>query len=105
MPTISVIMGVYNCKNKKLLMKSVQSIIDQTYTDWELLICNDGSTDDTLNELYNIETMDSRIKILTYGQNRGLASALNYCIEYAEGEYIARQDDDDMSCPERFEKQ
>lgn len=105
MPKISVIMGVYNCKNTDLLLKSVNSIIEQTFTDWEFFICNDGSTDDTLTTLKNIEAMDERIKILTYNENHGLAYALNVCIENANGEFIARQDDDDISLPERFAKQ
>lgn len=105
MPKISVIMGVYNCKSEELLRASVQSIIDQTYTDWEFLICNDGSSDDTLDKLYEAAKMDKRIKVLTYEKNRGLAGALNYCLEHALGEYIARQDDDDISYSRRFEKE
>lgn len=105
MPKISVIMGVYNCKDKGLLKKSIESIINQTYTDWELIICNDGSTDDTLQELYQISKLDSRIKILSYIDNKGLAYALNVCLKAATGEFIARQDDDDESLPQRFEKQ
>lgn len=105
MPTVSVIMGVYNCKNIGLLKKSVDSIINQTFQDWEFLICNDGSTDDTFLELKKLESMDSRIKVLTYEKNRGLNHALNVCIQAAKGEYIARQDDDDISKPNRFQKQ
>lgn len=105
MAKISVIMGVYNCKNTDLLLKSVNSIINQTFKDWEFLICNDGSSDNTLSVLYEIAKLDNRIKVLSYDKNHGLAYALNYCLKHAEGEYIARQDDDDFSLPERFEKQ
>ena len=105
MPEISVIMGVYNCKDIRLLKKSVSSIINQTFTDWEFIICNDGSTDNTLNILKNIEKMDSRIRIISYETNMGLANALNHCINVARGNYIARQDDDDTSVSTRFEKQ
>lgn len=105
MPEVSVIMGVYNCKNFKLLNESVQSIIDQTYTDWEFIICNDGSTDNTLDELKKISQLDERIKILSYDQNKGLETALNTCLKEATGKYIARQDDDDISYPDRFEKE
>ncbi len=105
MPKVSVIMGVYNCKNLKLLRKSVQSIVDQTFSDWEFIICNDGSSDDTYNNLKKLELIDKRIRILTYEKNKGLANALNVCAKEAKGEYIARQDDDDISKPERFEKQ
>lgn len=105
MARVSVIMGVYNCKNKELLRESVESIINQTYTDWELLICNDGSTDDTLEALIKLENKDSRIKVIGYERNRGLAFALNQCIAHANGEYIARQDDDDISEANRLERQ
>lgn len=105
MPEISVIMGVYNCKNTELLRKSVQSIINQTFTDWELVICDDGSTDNTLSHLNELSKLDSRIKILSYSQNRGLHYALNYCFQNSSGRYIARQDDDDISYPERFQRE
>ena len=98
-------MGVYNCNNIDLLYKSVHSIVNQDYSDWEFLICNDGSTNNTLKHLKIIEQQDSRIKILTYSENKGLNYALNYCLEYANGAYIARQDDDDTSKPDRFQKQ
>ena len=105
MVKVSIIMGVYNCKDKSLLKNSVQSIINQTYTDWEFIICNDGSTDDTLNYLYEIEKLDNRIKVVSYKENKGLSYALNYSLKMASGEYIARQDDDDVSKPERLKKQ
>ena len=105
MPKVSIIMGVYNCKRPDLLDKSIMSIIEQTYTDWEFIICNDGSTDGmTLDLLKNYEKVDKRIKIISYRQNHGLAHALNTCLKEAKGEYIARQDDDDESKPERLEK-
>lgn len=105
MSMISIIMGVYNCKNIELLNKSVESIINQTYKDWELIICDDGSTDNTLEVLREIEKKDSRIKVLSYSDNHGLSYALNTCLKYVSGDYVARQDDDDVSFPERLEKQ
>lgn len=105
MPKVSVIMGVYNCKNFKLLRDSIDSILNQTFTDFELLICNDGSTNDTLNQLKQIEELDERIRIISYDTNQGLSFALNTCLKEAKGEYIARQDDDDISKPERLRKQ
>lgn len=105
MPIVSVIMGVYNCKDKYLLEKSVDSIMRQTFQDWELLICDDGSTDGTLTILREIEKKDERIKVFTYPNNHGLNYALNVCLKKATGQYIARQDDDDQSNPLRFEKQ
>ena len=105
MVLISVIMGVYNCKNISLLYESVNSIIGQTESNWEIIICDDGSTDNTLNELRKIEKLDSRIKVITYEKNHGLSYALNECIKVSKGKYIARQDDDDISLPNRFEIQ
>lgn len=64
MVKVSVIMGVYNCKDKAMLKRSIESIISQTYSDWEYIICNDGSTDDTLEALRIIAQEDSRIKII-----------------------------------------
>lgn len=106
MPKISVIMGVYNCKSYEALAVSVKSIINQTYKDWEFIICDDGSSNDTFSMLRKVATLDRRIKVIGYKQNRGLSGALNYCLEFAKGEFIARQDDDnDVSTPDRFEKQ
>lgn len=105
MPKVSVIMGVYNCKNYELLDQSIDSILKQTFQDFEFIICNDGSTNGTLEYLKSIESKDKRIKILSYEENRGLNYALNTCLEKATGEYIARQDDDDISAPDRLEKE
>lgn len=106
MTRVSVIMGVYNCgKRADLLEKSIDSILHQTYQDWELLICDDGSVDDTYCILQNLSKRDARIRILHYSPNRGLSYALNYCLSEATGLYIARQDDDDISAPERLAKQ
>lgn len=98
-------MGIYNCKNYELLDQSIDSILKQTFQDFELIICNDGSTNGTLEYLKSIESKDKRIKILSYEKNRGLNYALNTCLEKATGEYIARQDDDDISAPDRLEKE
>lgn len=105
MPNVSIIMGVYNCKNFTLLRKSVESVLQQTYTDYEFIICNDGSTNGTLEELNKIAQVDSRIKIISYERNCGLNHALNKCISVSQGKYIARQDDDDISKSERLRRQ
>ncbi len=98
-------MGVYNCKRPDLLNKSVHSIIKQTYTDWEFLICNDGSNDgETLDLLNDYKAIDTRIRILSYVDNKGLSNALNTCLQAAKGKFIVRQDDDDISKPERLQK-
>lgn len=102
MPLISVIMGVHNSSRDKL-MKAVQSVLSQSVKDIELIICNDGSDNGTGKTLESIT--DSRVKIITFSENKGLAAALNACIDTAQGKYIARQDDDDISLPGRFEKQ
>lgn len=104
-PKVSVIMGVYNCKSSEKLRRSVQPIINQTFTNWEFFICDDGSTNGTLSLLYEIKEMDPRIQILHYDNNVSLGNALNTCLKHAKGEYIARQDDDDFSDKSRFEKQ
>lgn len=105
MPNVSVIMGVYNSKNFDLLRKSVESILHQTYKDYEFIICSDGSTDEVTDELNKLAQLDSRIKIIAYKKNRGLNHALNKCLSLSRGKYIARQDDDDISQIERLEKQ
>lgn len=101
---VSVIMGTYNPDYRKL-KKSVDSIIAQTYENWELLICDDGSKDSISEKIREISRTDSRIVYIRNNENRGLAYALNVCISQAKGQYIARMDDDDEAFPERFEKQ
>jgi glycosyltransferase involved in cell wall biosynthesis len=104
MPLISVIMGVHNSK-EDMLRKSVASVLSQTERDFELLICDDGSDNKTKILLKEISATDDRIKIIALPENKGLAEALNTCLDKACGKYIVRQDDDDYSDTERFEKQ
>ena len=105
MPKVSIIMGVYNCKNYELLDKSISSVLNQSFTDFEFIICDDGSTNDTLKCLEKYAKKDKRIKILSYRKNKGLNYALNLCLRNSKGEYIARQDDDDISKPDRIKKE
>lgn len=105
MPIISVIMGVYNCDNNSELIESIKSILNQSFKDLELIICDDGSTDDTYDRLLEISKIDSRIRIIGYKENKGLAYALNECIKVSRGKYIARQDSDDISLSDRLEKE
>ena len=105
MPLVSIIMGVYNCKDYSLLDKSINSIINQTFKEWELIICDDGSTNDTFEKLKQYEEIDERIRVIGYADNKGLNYALNECLKISKGKYIAREDDDDFSEPERIEKQ
>ncbi len=104
-PKVSVIMSVYNAEST--LVEALESIFNQTYTNWELVVCDDGSTDGT-RELLNrtVESIDdSRVTILTNEINRKLAYSLNRCLEAATGELIARMDGDDISEPDRLERQ
>lgn len=103
MAEISVIMGVYNCPTKQMLTRAVESILNQTFTDLEFLICDDGSANDTLQWLYELAASDDRIKVFENSKNQGLAIALNRCLEQAKGKYIARQDVDDYSALTRLQ--
>lgn len=100
-PLVTVAMPVYNAG--KYLRLAVLSIVRQTFADWELLIVDDGSTDNALQSIADID--DARIRILRDGKNKGLAARLNECIDLAQGKYFARMDQDDASYPERFMRQ
>lgn len=101
---VSIIMGIYNCEDT--LPEAIESILSQTYQDWELIMCDDASTDNTLKiaQSYS-EQYPLKIKVIHNEKNMMLAASLNRCLEYAKGEYIARMDGDDVSVPERLEKQ
>lgn len=103
MVKISVIMGVYNSGN--VVTKAIDSILKQTFTDFEFIICDDNSQDNTYDVIKNLEKKDKRIVLIKNEKNLGLAKTLNRCIAIAKGEFIARMDDDDISHPIRFEKQ
>lgn len=105
MPKISVIMGIYNTKSKEYLKKSLSSILNQSYRDFELIICDDGSTNDAIKWAKEICNRDKRVIFIKNDRNRGLAYTLNHCLKFAKGEYIARMDDDDESRIDRFEIQ
>ena len=103
-PKISILMGIYNCA--KTLPEAVDSILAQTYPHWELILCDDGSSDDTyaVAEGYR-QQYPEKIILLKNARNMGLNHTLNHCLQHATGEYIARMDGDDVSLPERFEKE
>ena len=105
MPKISVIMGMYNTPTREKLEKSLMSILNQTYTDFELIICDDGSTNDCIKIAKEICGNDKRVRFIKNDSNKGLAYTLNHCLAESKGEYIARMDDDDESHLDRFEKQ
>lgn len=99
---ISVLMGVYNCA--KTLPEAIDSILAQTYTNWELIICDDGSCDNTLDVANEYQQkFPSKIIVIRNTKNIGLNATLNRCLERATGEYIARMDGDDICSPLRFE--
>lgn len=102
-PLISVIMGAYNCE--KTIRQAVDSILAQTYANWEFVICDDCSTDNTLKILKEYERKDTRFKILHNDKNKRLAASLNACLAVSSGKYIARMDADDECLPERFSAQ
>lgn len=105
MPEISVIMSVYNQFDKGILLAAVKSILNQSFTDFEFIIYDDGSHPEATEFLKEVERMDERIVLIGQEENHGLAFALNACIEAAKGKYIARMDDDDISYPERLQKE
>lgn len=102
-PTISVIMPVYNAE--KYLAIAIDSILNQTFQDFELIIIDDASTDDSLNIIYRFSQKDSRIKLIKNNENQGISNTLNKGIELSKGGFIARMDADDIALPQRFEKQ
>ena len=91
---ISVIMPLYN--NEKYIEEAVKSVINQTYTDWELLIINDASTDNSFQIVEKIAKTDSRIKLINFKKNKGVSHARNLGIREAKGEYISFLDSDDF---------
>ena len=102
-PRISVLMGIYNCATT--LPEAIDSLYAQTYKDFKLILCDDGSTDNTYEVAKKYADKYDNIVLLRNEKNMKLAYTLNHCLEYADTEYVARMDGDDISIPERFEKQ
>ena len=100
---VSVIMSVYN--SEKTLSKSIESILSQTFQNFEFLILDDGSYDDSIKILYKLQKNDDRIKIFRNETNQGLTKSLNYLISNSSGTFLARQDADDISHNSRIENQ
>ena len=101
MPKVSVVMPAYNAE--KYIGEAIDSILDQTFTDFEFIIINDGSTDRTREIV--LEYNDPRIVLLENEKNSGIVVSLNKGLNIARGEYIARMDSDDIAVPERLQIQ
>lgn len=103
-PLVSVVMSVYN-EAESHLKEAIDSILNQALRDFEFIIVDDGSTNGTPEVLKHFSRQDRRVKIITNPKNIGLTRSLNKAIKIAKGKYIARQDADDISLPERLKRQ
>ena len=103
MPEVSIVMAVFN--GSRTICKAIDSIVGQTYTDWELVIVNDASTDNTLEIVNSYIGKHDNICCITNDSNLGLARSLNRGIAVAQGRYVARMDDDDVCRPTRLQEQ
>ena len=103
---ISILMGV-RCEKGRIqqLQRAIDSILAQTYQDWELLICDDGSDSAIVDLLDHLAKLNPRIRLIREGTLFSLAPKLNACLRQAKGQWIARMDDDDISHPERLQRQ
>jgi glycosyltransferase involved in cell wall biosynthesis len=101
-PTVTVLLAVFN--GQTYLSSAVDSVLSQTFRDFELLVIDDGSTDQTLPILREFEKADPRVRLITR-PNKGLTNTLNEGLGLARGKYLARMDADDLCLPTRFEKQ
>lgn len=96
-------MGIYNCA--QTLQEALDSLYAQTFQDFEIILCDDGSVDETYKVAYKNQLAHSNIVLLKNERNLGLNQTLNNCLAVAKGEYIARMDGDDRSLPTRFEQE
>ena len=101
MPKVSVVMPAYNAE--KYIREAIDSVLAQTFTDFEFIILDDGSTDATAAIIQSYE--DDRIRFCPNERNMGVAATLNRALKLAQGEYIARMDADDVSYKNRLEMQ
>ncbi len=101
-PLVSVLMPAYN--SGKYIAESIESILNQTFTDFELIIVNDGSTDNTVGIITQY-LHDKRVKLFHNEKNKGLAYTRNKCLELAHGTFLANLDSDDIALPDRLVKQ
>ena len=102
-PLVSVLMPAYNAE--KYINEAISSILKQTFTDFEFIIINDNSTDETVSIIEKYQKLDNRIILIYNKKNLKMAKALNAGIKIAKGEFLARMDADDWSFPDRLKKQ
>lgn len=100
---ISIIMGIYNCSST--LVEALDSLYAQTYQNFKIILCDDGSKDNTYQVAKDYAAKHYNIILIRNEKNMGLNFTLNHCLEYADTEYVARMDGDDISLPTRFEKE
>ncbi len=103
MPLVSVLMPVHN--GELFLSDAIEGILNQSYSDFELILIDDGSTDNTSEILHQFVQKDKRIKVFRHGSNLGLTKSLNSGLAKCRGEFVARHDADDLSEPQRFTSQ
>jgi len=102
-PLVSIIMPSYN--SAKTILESINSVIEQTYTNWELLITDDGSVDNTVELLHELELSDSRINVVVNECNKGAGFSRNQSIKRSRGKYISFLDADDIWSPNKLSAQ
>lgn len=100
---ITVLIGIYNCAST--LVEALDSLIYQTYQRFKVILCDDGSTDNTLKVAQEYAACHGNVFVIQNEHNMGLNYTLNHCLDYADTEYVARMDGDDISLPTRFEKE
>ncbi|MFR1973100.1 MAG: glycosyltransferase family 2 protein [Oscillospiraceae bacterium] len=104
MPKVSIIMGIFNCA--ETLPEAIDSVLAQTFSDWQLILCDDGSKDNTYGIAKEYQgRFPEKILLLQNERNMGLNHTLNRCLQVVSGEYVARMDGDDISLPTRLEKE
>lgn len=102
-PFLTIAIPIYNAE--PYLRDAIQSVVNQTYMNWQLHLINDGCTDGSLSIMREYEKKDMRIKVIDDGQNKGLIARLNQSVRLAEGRYYARMDADDIMYVTRIEEQ
>lgn len=100
---VSVIIGIYNCA--PTLVEALDSLYAQTYQNFKIILCEDGSSDNTYEVAQQYASQHDNIILIRNAKNMGLNYTLNRCLELVDTEYVARMDGDDISLPERFEKE